>query len=325
MFSSLQISTTEIAIHEVVEVAALESVFLQREMEVGAQIVDPEFGRPQLFLRGFAVEEISLTPSCQGLFVFYVEQNTYAVLLSWVTYSLYVLLPLIPPILLLRRFSGEREMSERAHMRDTKDLPIENEKLPPERDAMLSGDNVWVTGTIRALTSVWKVRAGGAFAAYIIAVLLGYFLINRTLDIIEGMSTSVWTLHGPVTLKDAHGKEISDTKILGTMDIEMSPRPDTHTGAVVDIRIPSQGTELPESTTIVLTIPSFGSKTIDLGDWKKNKFKVDNYHHRIDFRDNPVVIEQALNTLQSAPIGAVAYQKPSTGPGPGPVPTPKGP
>ena len=42
---------------EVIEVAALEGVFLEREMQVGAQVVDPELLRPRLFLRGFAVEE----------------------------------------------------------------------------------------------------------------------------------------------------------------------------------------------------------------------------------------------------------------------------
>ena len=42
---------------EVVEVGALEGVFLEREMQVGAQVVDPELPRPRLFLRGLAVEE----------------------------------------------------------------------------------------------------------------------------------------------------------------------------------------------------------------------------------------------------------------------------
>ena len=42
---------------EVVEVGALEGVFLEREMQVGAQVVDPELCRPRLLLGGFAVEE----------------------------------------------------------------------------------------------------------------------------------------------------------------------------------------------------------------------------------------------------------------------------
>ncbi len=46
-----------IAGDEVVEVAALERVFLEREVQVRAQVVDPELLRPRLFLRGLAVEE----------------------------------------------------------------------------------------------------------------------------------------------------------------------------------------------------------------------------------------------------------------------------
>ena len=42
---------------EVVEVGALQWVFFEREVLVGAQVVDPELFRPRLFLRGLAVEE----------------------------------------------------------------------------------------------------------------------------------------------------------------------------------------------------------------------------------------------------------------------------
>jgi hypothetical protein len=41
----------------VIEIAALQRVFFQCEVHVGAQVVDPELLRPGLFLRGFAVEE----------------------------------------------------------------------------------------------------------------------------------------------------------------------------------------------------------------------------------------------------------------------------
>lgn len=46
-----------VTLYEVVEVGALERVFLEREMQVGAQVVNPELMRPRLFLRGFAIEE----------------------------------------------------------------------------------------------------------------------------------------------------------------------------------------------------------------------------------------------------------------------------
>ena len=46
-----------VALHEVVEVGALEGVFLEREMQVRAEVVNPELLCPRLFLRWFAVEE----------------------------------------------------------------------------------------------------------------------------------------------------------------------------------------------------------------------------------------------------------------------------
>ena len=42
---------------EVVEVGAFQLVFFQREMLVGAEIVDPQLFGPRLFLRRLAIEE----------------------------------------------------------------------------------------------------------------------------------------------------------------------------------------------------------------------------------------------------------------------------
>ena len=42
---------------EVVQVTALERVFLEGKMKVRAQVIDPELLRPRLFLGGLAVEE----------------------------------------------------------------------------------------------------------------------------------------------------------------------------------------------------------------------------------------------------------------------------
>jgi hypothetical protein len=48
---------TQITAHEIIQMLALEGILLQREVHVGAQVVDPELLRPRLLLRGFAVEE----------------------------------------------------------------------------------------------------------------------------------------------------------------------------------------------------------------------------------------------------------------------------
>jgi hypothetical protein len=46
-----------VARDKVVQIGALEGAFFEGEMQVGAQVVNPEFLRPGLFLGGFAVKE----------------------------------------------------------------------------------------------------------------------------------------------------------------------------------------------------------------------------------------------------------------------------
>jgi len=68
------------------------------------------------------------------------DQNTSAVLFSLAVYALYVLLPLIPSIIIYKIFPDTRVTAE---------------------------------GSV----SNWKIRAGGAFAAYVTVVLLGHVAI----------------------------------------------------------------------------------------------------------------------------------------------------
>lgn len=89
-----------------------------------------------------------------------------AVILSFVLYALYVLLPMIPAILIYKLFP------------DTK---------------------VGVRGPLGTLT----ISASGAFAAYIVTVLLGFFLINNTHHLITDLAHPTWTIIGYANKKDA--------------------------------------------------------------------------------------------------------------------------
>ncbi len=92
-----------------------------------------------------------------------------AVILSFVLYALYVLLPMIPAILIYRLFP------------DTK---------------------VGIKGPLGNLT----MKASGAFAAYIIVVLLGFFLIQNTHEQITDMVHSSQTIIGYV--HDGNGRAL---------------------------------------------------------------------------------------------------------------------
>lgn len=91
------------------------------------------------------------------------DTNIAAVLLSCLLYSLYVLLPMIPAIVIYRLFP------------DTK---------------------VALSGPLANLT----MKSTGAFAAYIVVVSLGYFLIKNTHTIIAGMVQPMWTIKATLEL-----------------------------------------------------------------------------------------------------------------------------
>lgn len=46
-----------VTLHELIQALALERIFLEDEMHVRAQVVNPELFGPRFSLRGFAVEE----------------------------------------------------------------------------------------------------------------------------------------------------------------------------------------------------------------------------------------------------------------------------
>jgi hypothetical protein len=95
------------------------------------------------------------------------------ILLSFALYALYVLLPIIPAVIIYKLF--------------------------PKTTADVSGP-------LGGLT----VKAGGAFAAYIVTVVLGSTLVSRIDDRIAAMSTPVWEVNAKLEFRDNQGRVISD-------------------------------------------------------------------------------------------------------------------
>jgi|HubBroStandDraft_4_1064222.scaffolds.fasta_scaffold103698_2 hypothetical protein len=209
------------------------------------------------------------------------DQNTSAVLLSISVYALYVLLPLIPSVIIYKMFPETKVTAE---------------------------------GSI----SNWKIKSGGAFAAYVVVVLLGHFIIDQTQDIIGGMSACTWTIHGQVLLKDKDNQPVPGNTLLQTLDVTLKPDLITKQNQVVDIRIPSQGVDLP-STILNFSIPRFGDQTIDLQN-KNPDFEIDRRRRRIDFKQ--IVIKEFPQPLPAETPSTdltAKYQAPLTAPGPSPL------
>lgn len=150
------------------------------------------------------------------------------VLLSFALQALYILVPIIPAVIIYRMFPAT---------------------------------TTTVEGT---LVSNWKVKAGGAFAAYIVTVLLGYFLAIGTQRMIVGMTDTTWTVGGNVELLDQNGNPInSDSDLLKSLDVEIHPPPKDVSGHHLDMRVPVEKDD-PSGYWIHISIPEFGANDYSL-------------------------------------------------------------
>src|SRR5438552_11128954 len=118
------------------------------------------------------------SPSMNALSVLATSSQEEAVLLSFGFYLLNLLVPIIPAAIIYRLF--------------------------PEAKT----DN-----TVQGSIAGWKIKAIGAWGAYVTAFLLGFWAINSTaVPLIKAVGgASVWTIDSDFQLKDENGKEIEAT------------------------------------------------------------------------------------------------------------------
>jgi len=200
------------------------------------------------------------------------DTNIAAVLLSCLLYSLYVLLPMVPSIVIYRLFP------------DTK---------------------VALSGPLANLT----MKSTGAFAAYIVVVSLGFFLIKNTHTIIAGMVQPMWTIKATLELQDADGKTLDDQSPLQYLDVFLKPDLRIKEGRFIKLQVPSTGVTKPEYL-INFKIPQFGEKTIDTSLLKSIEIKEDSFN-RILLISNPILIRQTR--VSAAPYKNNEYLAPPSG------------
>jgi hypothetical protein len=131
------------------------------------------------------------------------KMEIWAVVFSFILFALYVLLPMIPAILIYRLFP------------DTK---------------------VGVRGPLGALT----ISASGAFAAYIVTVLLGYFLINSIHQQIKDIAHPTWAIIGYVNKKEGGDQDNITVKQLPPSPTDTTDKGGEFRLQGVDI-VPSEG------------------------------------------------------------------------------------
>lgn len=182
------------------------------------------------------------------------DKELLSVILSFALYFLYVLLPMIPAILIYRLFP------------DTK---------------------VSLKGPLSKLT----MKSTGAFAAYVITVILGFFLVKNTINIITSMARPkkpTWTVKATVELRDKENHKIDNLKLLKYLIVSIHPEITTITDDFVQLKLPREE-GLWTHNYITFEIPQFGRQTIDISKLDKNNSFSDE-PHKIFQIQNPILI-----------------------------------
>jgi hypothetical protein len=198
------------------------------------------------------------------------DTNVVAVLLSFGLYLLYLLLPLIPAVIIYRLFP------------DTK---------------------VAVSGPLANLT----LKASGAFAAYVVTVALGAFLVMDTHKIISGSTTPVWTIRAQVELLDRNGKKLEDQSSLQFLEVVLNPDIRAREGRYIRLQVPGTAQQYPEYL-ISFKLKQFGERTISLAELQEKQIEVDAYNRVLKIVE-PIQITQSQWVGSPYPTGA--YMQPA--------------
>lgn len=166
------------------------------------------------------------------------DKNVISVLLSLLLYVLYVLLPMIPSIVIYRMFP------------DTK---------------------VTASGVLSNL----NFKTTGAFAAYVVTVFLGFFLVQNTHYLIAQIASPVWTVKAKVNLLNSDGTHYENKNLLETLIVSTDPELQRVNGDEVILYLPGSEKSW-ETRQLKFEIPYFGDKTVSLSDVADQATK-DNY------------------------------------------------
>ncbi|WP_143684901.1 hypothetical protein [Variovorax sp. KK3] len=152
-----------------------------------------------------------------------------------------------------------------------------------------------LTGPFAQLT----LRATGAFAAYLVLLLVSYKLVvNGGLSLVGSIATpSVWTFKADVLAIDDDGKAISLPDSVKGLDVAF--KPDLHQLGrnKLLIKLPQNPDNWPFLT---ITIPNFGGAEIDLN--KMNGVNFDHFKKTVEL-EKPITIRRAIGGGLGIPLG----------------------
>lgn len=166
---------------------------------------------------------------------------------------------------------------------------------------MFPGTPVFTSGQILPNLTV---RAGGAFAAYLIIFLVMIPLTNKTYDTIHGFEIPYWTVHGTAQIlaKDKTNKtKVMDETVLKRVTLNTRPDHFNHDTFTFDIPVAEEiGGRFPR---LIVGIDENWQTSIDLNEEREeNSLKRDDKFNKEIYLKNPIIIQQRL-TSSDSPAG----------------------
>jgi hypothetical protein len=156
-----------------------------------------------------------------------------SIILSAGAYTLWVLLPLVPAVLIYWLFPSTA---------------------------------VAVSGPFANLT----VRASGAFAAYLIVFSGTYIPLQKINEHIDGLQRQFWTVKGQVRLADSKGSSVLSEELLRKLEISTNPEAHSLGKYQIKLRLFEERDGLPVT---VLRVPGFGEQLIDWKLAQTNRYR----------------------------------------------------
>jgi hypothetical protein len=203
------------------------------------------------------------------------EPEVMAVWLSFLFYITHVLVPIIPAAIIYKMFPS---------------------------------DKIGIKGILQGL----KINATGAFAAYVIVFLLGFFTVDKTLCLISGLSKQSWEVRAEVSFVDKEHRDLDEVdleRMNREMRVDVRPDKKSVTRENMCFLLP----RFEDGMTVTIGIEGFVPVSKQIDPLDKQSIEVDPY-------DNVIRLKKRLYferiEQQYRPDASLALQPTTMGPSP---------
>lgn len=142
---------------------------------------------------------------------------------------------------------------------------------------------------LRGPLSGLTLSASGAFAAYLVVLLISNGIFNRGADILGSLARPAWTLVADLVVKDREGKTQQVPPGQSLVNVTFVPNIHNVFADRVQLRLPGNMSEWPH---VLFDIPQYGGSRPLAFQEMTDRMKIDTFNKTIYLRE-PIVIQQA--------------------------------